>query len=90
MHVGFKINTNCPQCSSECVIRYGHNYHGKQRFPCHFCGHQFVPDATSQPVSRETRALVERLLKERLVLATTARVAQLSERWLQYYVNQKL
>ena len=47
---------NWPQCCCERVIRYRHNYHGKQRFRCQSCGRQFVPDATGQPVSPETRA----------------------------------
>jgi len=36
-----------------------------------------------------TRALVDRLLLERISLAGIARAAEVSEQWLQTYVNEK-
>ena len=80
---------NCPKCQSTQIIKYGHSHYGKQRFRCQACGRQFVEDATRQPIDKETRQLVDKLLLERLALAAIARVTGVSKRWLQMYVNQK-
>lgn len=40
-------------------------------------------------ISEEKKALIDRLLLEKIPLAGIARAVQVSERWLQYYVNQK-
>jgi insertion element IS1 protein InsB len=40
-------------------------------------------------ISDETKAMIDRLLLERLSLAGIARVTGVSERWLQDYVNQR-
>lgn len=40
-------------------------------------------------ISAETRALVDRLLLERVSLAGIVRVTKVSVRWLQEYVNRK-
>jgi hypothetical protein len=39
-------------------------------------------------IDREKRELIDRLLLERISLAGIARVAKVSERWLQTYVNE--
>jgi len=58
----------------------------------------FVANPSRQPISQETRDLIDKLLKERLSRfsdafharsSTYARVTEVSERWLQNYVNQK-
>ena len=63
---------------------------GKQNFKCLLCGKQFV-EAPSEHyrISNEIREWVDRLLLEKIPLAGIARVAQVSERWLHYYVNDK-
>jgi len=80
---------NCPKCQSQQFTKYGHTHYGKQRYRCLDCGRQFVENPTRQPISAETRGLIDKLLKERLALAGIARVTGVSERWLQMYVNQK-
>jgi transposase-like protein len=80
---------NCPKCQSTQIIKYGHTHYGKPRFRCQDCGRQFVENATRQPIDEVTRQLIDRLLLERLSLAAIARVAGMSKRWLQLYVNQK-
>ncbi len=40
-------------------------------------------------ISDETKALIDRLLLERISLAGIARAVQVSEKWLQDYVNAK-
>jgi hypothetical protein len=39
---------------------------------------------------KPTRELIDRLLLEKIPLAGIVRATGVSERWLQYYVNQKL
>jgi transposase-like protein len=80
---------NCPKCQCAQIIKYGHTHYGKPRFRCQSCGRQFVENATRQPISDETRQLIDKLLLERPALAAIARVTGVSERWLQMYVNQK-
>ncbi len=79
----------CPNCSSEKTVKNGHIHNGKQRFKCHDCGRQFVENPTKIVIDQEKRELIDRLLLERISLAGIARVAQISERWLQTYVNEK-
>ncbi len=43
-----------------------------------------------QPISVATKELIDRLLLEKISLAGIVRATGVSERWLQYYVNQKL
>ena len=80
---------NCPKCQSAQIVKYGHRHYGKQRFRCQECGRQFVLAPTRQPIDEATRALIDKLLLERLAIAAIARVTGVSERWLQMYVNQK-
>lgn len=80
---------NCPECNSTQIVKNGRTHYGKQRFRCQECGRQFVEHPTRQPIEEETRALIDKLLLERLALAAIARVTGVSERWLQMYVNQK-
>jgi len=79
----------CPICASSQTVKNGRIHNGKQRFKCHECGRQFVESATKKVVDSATRELIDRLLLERISLAGIARVAQVSEQWLQNYVNEK-
>lgn len=80
---------NCPKCESPQIIKYGKTHYGKPRFRCQECGRQFVENPTKQPVDEATRALVDKLLLERLALAAIVRITGVSARWLQLYVNRK-
>ena len=80
----------CPKCDSQYVVKNGHTHTGKQNFKCRDCGRQFVTSPSHQPVSKPTRELIDRLLLEKIPLAGIVRATGVSERWLQYYVNQKL
>ena len=79
---------DCPRCGSDHVVKNGYRGNGKPKFKCQGCGRQFVEDPKRQPISEETRALIDNLLLERISLAGIARVTGVSERWLQYYVNR--
>ena len=59
------------------------------RFRCKDCGRKFVENASRQPVSQDTRNLIDKLLLERLSLRAIQRVTKVSLSWLQIYVNQK-
>jgi insertion element IS1 protein InsB len=79
----------CPQCSSCETVKNGHIHNGKQRYKCHDCGRQFVEHPQNKVIDQSTRDLIDRLLLERISLAGIARSAQVSEQWLQTYVNEK-
>ncbi len=81
--------TRCPNCDGEAVIKYGRIHNGKRRLQCKDCGRQFTPEAVWRKISDETKALIDRLLVERLSLAGIARAVGVSEFWLQRYVNRK-
>lgn len=79
----------CPNCSSKKIVKNGHIHNGKQRFKCSQCNRQFVENPQKILIDQEKRKLVDRLLLERISLAGIARAVQVSERWLQTYVNDK-
>ena len=79
----------CVNCSSGRTVKNGRIHNGKQRFLCHECGRQFVEHPNKKVIDSQTRELVDRLLLERISLAGIARAAQVSEQWLQTYVNEK-
>lgn len=78
---------NCPDCQSQKTVKNGFNVTGKQMYRCKECGRQFVLNPLKSPISDETKALIDRLLLERIALAGIARVTGVSEYWLQQYVN---
>ncbi len=79
----------CVACSSKQVVKNGHIHNGKQRYKCKSCGRQFVCGATNKRISEQTKNQINKLLLEKLSLAGIARVLDVSETWLQQYVNQK-
>ncbi len=79
----------CVNCSSGRTVKNGQIHNGKQRFLCHECGRQFVEHPNKKVIDSQTRESVDRLLLERISLAGIARAAQVSEQWLQQYVNEK-
>lgn len=79
----------CPSCQSDSVMRNGRTRHQKQNYKCRDCGRQFVQDPQWRMISEETKGILDRLLLEKLSLAGIARALQISELWLQQYVNAK-
>jgi transposase-like protein len=79
----------CPKCSSSSTVKNGRIHNGKQRFKCRDCERQFIEQPTKKVIEQATRDLIDRLLLERISLAGIARAAQVSEQWLQTYVNEK-
>ena len=80
---------NCPHCHSEKIVKNGSLTNGKKKYKCNSCKRQFVLNPKKHPISDETKALIDKLLLERISLAGIARVTGVSERWLQDYVNEK-
>jgi len=79
----------CPKCGSSNCIKNGTIHNKKQKYQCNDCYRQFVVNPMNVPISEEKKALIDRLLLEKIPLAGIARAAQVSERWLQNYVNEK-
>uniref|UniRef100_UPI00041BE253 IS1/IS1595 family N-terminal zinc-binding domain-containing protein n=1 Tax=Rubidibacter lacunae TaxID=582514 RepID=UPI00041BE253 len=79
----------CPSCQAQHTVKNGRIHTGKQRFLCKQCGYQFVENPTHKIIDADTRALIDRLLLERIPRAGIARAVQVSEQWLQDYVNVK-
>ena len=79
----------CPECDSEHIVKNGVRKNGKQNHLCRLCDRQFVENPLCHyRIPEEKRDLVDRLLLEKIPLAGIIRAAQVSERWLQYYVNE--
>jgi insertion element IS1 protein InsB len=81
------IEMTCPTCGSHDISKNGTTRRGKQNYKCRDCGRQFVEDPQWKPKDKNTVGLVNLLLLEKLPLAGIARVTQVSESWLQEYVN---
>lgn len=79
----------CPQCEAEKVVKNGHIHNNKQRYLCRECGRQFVENPTQKRISLQTKEMIDRLLFEKISLAGIARVCDVSQVWLQKYVNDK-
>jgi insertion element IS1 protein InsB len=80
---------NCPKCKSKDVVKNGFIHNGNQNHKCKACGRQFVEAPRQKIISDETKVLIDRLLLEKIPLAGIARVCDVSETWLQDYVNRK-
>lgn len=77
---------SCPQCGLSHIKRNGHTHYGKQNHQCLACGRQFVAD--SQRITDEGRAMIKRLLLERLSLLGICRVMGISLRWLLSFIAE--
>lgn len=77
----------CPTCQSEKVVKNGSIHHGKKKFLCRACGRQFVEQPKHPPIGDPAKHLIDKLLLEKIPLAGIARVVNVSEKWLQTYVN---
>jgi transposase-like protein len=79
----------CPVCQSTHVVKNGKIHNGKQNYKCRECNRQFVQDPQNKIIDQATKALIDKLLLEKIPSAGIARVAGVSEPWLQSYVNEK-
>lgn len=79
----------CPSCNSSQIVKNGKIHNGKQNYRCRDCGRQFVENPQNKVINQETKDLIDKLLLEKISLAGIARVVDVSEPWLQSYVNDK-
>jgi len=82
-----KLYLFCPSCGSDDIMKNGTTRRGKQNYKCRDCGRQFVENPQWKPIDPDRKAMIDRLLLEKLPLAGIARVMEVSEDWLQGYVN---
>ena len=76
------IREMCPRCGSPKYKRNGHIRNGKQNHQCRDCGRQFVKCFEHYLISDATRALIERLLVERISLRGICRAVGVRLKWL--------
>ena len=76
------VREACPACGSKRFKRNGHLKTGQQNHQCKACGRQFVLHADNRVISDAQRALVERLLCEKISLHGICRAVGVSIRWL--------
>jgi insertion element IS1 protein InsB len=72
----------CPRCGSLKYKRNGHIHNGKQNHQCKDCGCQFVECFEQYLIADEKRALIERLLVERISLRGICRAVGVRLKWL--------
>jgi insertion element IS1 protein InsB len=82
------IRDMCPRCRSPKYKKNGHIHNGKQNHQCHDCGRQFVDCFEQDLVSDDTRALIERLLVERISLRGVCRAVGVKLKWLLGFLVQ--
>jgi insertion element IS1 protein InsB len=79
-------NLCCPHCGLSHIKLNGHTHYRKQNHQCKNCGRQFVVD--SQRITQQERAMIKRLLLERLSLLAICRVMNISLRWLLSFIGE--
>ncbi len=79
----------CPRCGSQHIVKNGRIHNKKPKYQCQDCRRQFVEKSNKKVIAQETFELIDRLLLEKIPLAGIARATQVSETWLQKYVNDK-
>ena len=79
---------NCPHCPSTHIKKNGHTHYGKQNYQCTDCKRQFVESGQDWFVSPSEKALINKLLLERISLSGICRVCDVSETWLLSYIKE--
>src|SRR5262245_7792264 len=82
------IRDVCPRCQSSKSKKNGHIHNGKQNHQCHDCGRQFVQCCEQYLISDDKRALIERLLVERISLRGICRAVGVGLKWLLGFLVQ--
>jgi insertion element IS1 protein InsB len=82
------IRDVCPRCQSLKFKKNGHIHNGKQNHHCHDCGRQFVESFEQYLISDDRRALIKRLLLERISLRGICRAVGVTLKWLLGFLVQ--
>jgi insertion element IS1 protein InsB len=72
----------CPQCGSRWYKRNGHSHTAKQNYRCKACGRAFALVPENHVITKEQRALIARLLLERISLRGICRAVGVCLQWL--------
>ncbi len=78
----------CPRCGSSYIVRNGISLSNKQKYKCRECNKQFVLNPEKH-ISEEKKAIIDKLLLEKISLRGIARSVGVSGVWLQKYVKEK-
>jgi transposase-like protein len=76
------IRDVCPRCQSSQYKTNGRIHNGKQNHRYQDCGRQFVVCLEQSLISDDSRALIERLLVERISLRGSCRAVGVTLKWL--------
>jgi insertion element IS1 protein InsB len=76
------IRAVCPRCKSPRYKKNGHMHHGKHTHHGHDCGRQFVQCCAHSRIAAARRALIDRLLVERIALRGRCRAVGGTLTWL--------
>ncbi len=79
----------CPQCGSRWYKRNSHIHTGKQHHRCKRCGRAFVLTPENSVITKEQRALIERLLLERISLRGICRAVGVGLCWLLQFMSEQ-
>ena len=79
----------CPQCGSRDDKRNGRIHTGKQNYKCKTRGRAFVPVPANRVIPEAQRAVIERLLLERISVRGIGRVIGVGLRWLLYFMAER-
>jgi len=79
----------CPQCRSTWYKSNGHSHTGTQTHHCKLCGRAFVLAPENFVITEEQRALVERLLLERISLRGICRAVGVGLQWLLQFMSAR-
>src|ERR1700747_1493080 len=79
----------CPQCGSRQYKRNGRIHTGNQNHKCKACGRAFVLIPENRVITEEPRAVIERLLLERISLRGICRAIGVGLRWLLYFMAER-
>jgi insertion element IS1 protein InsB len=82
------IRDVCPRCQSPKFKKNGHIHNGKQNHHCHDCGRQFVRCFEQYRIVEDKRALIKRLLLERISLRGICRAVGVTLKWLLGFLVQ--
>jgi insertion element IS1 protein InsB len=83
------IRDVCPRCQSSKFKTNGHIHHGKQPHQCQGWGRQFVACLEQPLIPDATRALIERLLVERISWRGICRAVGAHLKWLLGFLVQR-
>ena len=82
------IRAVCPPCKSSKDKKNGHMHNEKQTHHCHDCGRQFVRCFEQYRIAEDGRALIERLLVERISSRGMCRAVGVTLTWLLGFLVQ--